>query len=153
MVSSSASTVEQYLDELTAPRQSDVSQILSLIRKNIPIGFDEVMAWGMIVFQVPIAVSGPTYNKQPLAAVALASQKNYISIYLTTVYASEELTEEFKQRWTRSGKKLDMGKSCVRIKSLDDADLDTIAWAVSQMDPVQVCALYESTHRLGGTRQ
>lgn len=142
MVSSAALTVEQYLMELDEPRKSEITEILNLLRKSLPEGFDEVMAWGMIVFQVPFSVSGPTYNNQPLAAVALASQRNYISVYLTSVYASEQLTEEFRQRWSRNGKKLDMGKSCVRFKYLEDADLDTIAWAVSLFDPKQIVEQY-----------
>ncbi len=142
MVSSTASTVDQYLAELEEPRRQEIAELLALIRKNLPKGFDETMAWGMIVFQVPLEVSGPTYNDQPLAAVALASQKNYISFYLTSIYASKELTAEFHQRWKRSGMKLDMGKSCVRFKSLDKADLETLGWAVSLLDPVQFTQMY-----------
>ena len=142
MVSSAAATVEQYLAELDEPRRGEITELLGLIRQNLPKGFDETMAWGMIVFQVPMAVSGPTYNDQPLAAVALASQKNYISFYLSSIYASKELTAEFHERWARSGKKLDMGKSCVRFKSLDKADLETLGWAVSLLDPVQFTQMY-----------
>ncbi len=137
MVSSAASTVDQYIAELQEPRRREIAELLALIRSNLPKGFDETMAWGMIVFQVPLEVSGPTYNDQPLAAVALASQKNHISFYLSSIYASKELTAEFHQRWERSGKRLDMGKSCVRFKSLDKADLDTLGWAVSLLNPQQ----------------
>lgn len=142
MVSSAAATIEQYIAELEEPRRGEITELLGLIRQNLPKGFDETMAWGMIVFQVPMAVSGPTYNDQPLAAVALASQKNYISFYLSSIYASKELTAEFHERWARSGKKLDMGKSCVRFKSLDKADLETLGWAVSLLDPVQFTQMY-----------
>ena len=142
MVSSAAATVEQYLAELEGPRRDEITELLGLIRQNLPKGFDETMAWGMIVFQVPLAVSGPTYNDQPLAAVALASQKNHISFYLSSIYASKELTAEFHERWARSGKKLDMGKSCVRFRSLDKADLETLGWAVSLLDPVQFTQMY-----------
>ena len=142
MVSSAAATVEQYLAELEEPRRDEITELLGLIRQNLPKGFDETMAWGMIVFQVPLAVSGPTYNDQPLAAVALASQKHHISFYLSSIYASEELTAEFHERWARSGKKLDMGKSCVRFRSLDKADLETLGWAVSLLDPVQFTQMY-----------
>ena len=142
MVSSAAVTVEQYLAELEEPRRGEIAELLDLIRHNLPKGFDEAMAWGMIVFQVPMSVSGPTYNGQPLAAVALASQKNYISFYLSSIYASKELTAEFHERWERSGKKLDMGKSCVRFKCLDKADLETLGWAVSLLDPVQFNQMY-----------
>ena len=142
MVSSTAATVEQYLAELEEPRRGEITELLGLIRQNLPNGFNETMAWGMIVFQVPLAVSGPTYNDQPLAAVALASQKNYISFYLSSIYASKELTAEFHERWERSGKKPDMGKSCVRFKSLDKADLETLGWAVSLLDPIQFTQVY-----------
>jgi len=142
MVSSAAATVEQYLAELEGPRRDEITELLGLIRQNLPKGFDETMAWGMIVFQVPLAVSGPTYNDQPLAAVALASQKNHISFYLSSIYASKELTAEFHERWARSGKKLDMGISCVRFRSLDKADLETLGWAVSLLDPMQFTEMY-----------
>ncbi|MEY4410400.1 MAG: hypothetical protein RLZ99_873 [Actinomycetota bacterium] len=142
MVSSNAATVEQYLAELKEPRRSEITALLDLIRDNLPAGFIEVMAWGMIVFQVPLEVSGPTYNDQPLAAVALASQKNHISFYLSAIYASKELTAEFQSRWANSGKRLDMGKSCVRFTSLEKADLNALAWAVALFDPLELSDLY-----------
>lgn len=142
MVSSSAATVEQYIFELAEPRRSELEQLLGLIREHLPEGYIETMAWGMIVFQVPIEISGPTYNQQPLAAVGLASQKNHISFYLSAIYASEELTAEFHDRWERSGKKLDMGKSCVRFRSLDKADLETLAWACTLLDPREFTNMY-----------
>jgi hypothetical protein len=151
MVSSNAATIEQYLAELAEPRRSEISKLLDLIRDNLPAGFIETMAWGMIVFQVPFEVSGPTYNDQPLAAVALASQKNHISFYLSAIYASEELTGEFQLRWANSGKRLDMGKSCVRFTSLEKADLETLAWAVSRFDPVRFSEMY-SCARSGMSR-
>jgi Domain of unknown function (DU1801) len=144
MVSSNAATVEHYLAELKEPRRSEITVLLDLIRDNLPAGFIETMAWGMIVFQVPLEVSGPTYNDQPLAAVALASQKNHISFYLSAIYASKELTSEFQSRWANSGKRLDMGKSCVRFTSLEKADLETLAWAVSRFDPVRFSETYSS---------
>jgi hypothetical protein len=142
MVSSKATTVDQYLAELPEPRKSEIKELISLVRANLPPGYEEAMAWGMVVFQVPLYVSGPTYNDQPLAAVALASQKNHISFYLSSIYASEKLTAEFHKRWDRSGKKLDMGKSCVRFKSLDKADLETLSWAVSLLTPEQFTQMY-----------
>jgi hypothetical protein len=148
MVSSNAVTIEQYLAELAEPRRSEISQLLDLIRANLPSGFIETMAWGMIVFQVPLEVSGPTYNDQPLAAVALASQKNHISFYLSAIYASEELTGEFQSRWANSGKRLDMGKSCVRFTSLEKADLETLAWAVSRFDPVRFSEMYMQARQI-----
>ncbi len=148
MVSSNAVTIEQYLAELADPRRSEISQLLDLIRANLPAGFIETMAWGMIVFQVPLEVSGPTHNDQPFAALALASQKNHISFYLSAIYASEELTSEFQLRWANSGKRLDMGKSCVRFTSLEKADLETLAWAVSRFDPVRFSEMYMQARQI-----
>lgn len=143
MVSSAAQTVSQYLQELPLERRKDVAALRKLIKENLPGGFREAMNWGMICYQVPLSVSGPTYNKQPLAAVALAAQKNNISIYLLSIYASKKLTSEFNRRWLRSGKKLDMGKSCIRFKTLDAADTETIAWAVGLLNPEEFTQMYQ----------
>lgn len=143
MVSSKAATVGEYLQDLSPERRKDISRLRKLIRGNLPSGFREAMCWGMICYQVPLSVSGPTYNKQPLVAVALAAQKNSISIYLLSIYASKKLTGEFNRRWLRSGKKLDMGKSCIRFKTLDAADLETISWAVGLLDPEEFSQMYQ----------
>ena len=147
---SSATTVDAYLGQLSETRADELSRILRLVRDNLPAGFDETMAWGMITFQVPLDVSGPTYNNQPLAAVSLASQKNHISFYLSSIYASKELTDEFHSRWQRSGKKLDMGKSCVRFRSLEQADLETLAWAVSLVNPEEFTQMYLQARKSRG---
>ncbi len=142
MVSSSAQSVEAYLDELSAERRVPLSKLRELVLASLPDGYKEEMEWGMICYQVPLSLSGPTYNKKPLASVAIASQKNYISIYLLGIYASDQLTQEFLERWQQSGKKLDMGKSCVRFKTLADADLETIAWACGLLNPSEFVSMY-----------
>lgn len=142
MVSSSAHSVEAYLDELSAERRTHIAQLRDIVLAALPAGYQEAMEWGMICYQVPLSISGPTYNQKPLAAVAIASQKNYISIYLLGIYASQELTDEFHSRWQLSGKKLDMGKSCVRFKTIDGADLETISWACGLLTPTEFSAMY-----------
>jgi len=142
MVSSSATTVGQYLQQIEPARRQDMETLVELIRGNIQPGHQEGMTFGMFGWQVPLEVSGPTYNKQPLAPVALAVQKNHISLYLMSIYASQELTDEFQSRWESSGKKLDMGKACIRIKSLDHADFATIAWAVGLLTPKEFTEMY-----------
>ena len=141
-MSSSAATVEQYLAELDSERSEQIASLRELVLASLPKGYEEAMEWGMICYQVPLSVSGPTYNQKPLASVAIASQKNYISVYLLGVYASEELTAEFHQRWEKSGKKLNMGKSCVRFKTLADADLETIRWACGLLNTKEFTAMY-----------
>lgn len=142
MVSSSATSVSQYLAELPAERRKDIKALIKVVDQSIPSGFKKEMRWGMITYSVPLSISGPTYNQQPLACVAIASQKNYISIYLMAIYASSKLTKEFEKRWVAEGKKLNMGKSCVRIKTLEDANLGAIAWAASLMTPKEFTKMY-----------
>lgn len=138
---SQAATIKEYLSELEAQRAKDIKELVELTRKNIKPGFDETMRWGMISYEVPIELSGPTYNKQPLNYIGIASQKHHISFYLMGIYAGEGLLEEFQTRWAKSGKRLDMGKGCVRFKTLEQADLKTLAWAIKQQTPRQLIAL------------
>lgn len=149
MVSSLAKTVQQYLDELPAERRTDITALVELVRDSLPAGYEQVMAWGMVGYQVPMSISGPTYNNQPIGPVAIAAQKHHISLYLLSIYASQQLTDEFRSRWTASGKRLDMGKSCIRFRSLEDADLDTIRWAVSLLTPFEFCELYRRAKKSG----
>lgn len=147
MVTSSASTVSQYLAELDSDRRKDIKALIRVVDQSIPAGFIKEMRWGMIVYSVPLSISGPTYNKQPLACVGIASQKNYISIYLMAIYSAESLTKEFERRWTSEGKKLNMGKSCVRLKTLDDANLDAVAWAAALLEPKEFTKMYLEARR------
>lgn len=129
MVSSSAVTVADYIGELPADRAEAVTALVELVRANIPVGYVETMRWGMISYEIPLEISGPTYNGQPLNYVAIASQKNHLSVYVMGIYAVPGADVEFRQRWEASGKRLNMGKACVRFTSLDKADLPTLEWA------------------------
>lgn len=138
---SSAITVKQYLDELDSERAPQIRELVKLVRNNIKPGFIETMRWGMISYEIPIEVSGETYNKQPLNYVAIASQKNYISVYVLGIYANDNDPIEFRSRWAASGKKLNMGKACVRFKTIQDADLPTLAWAIRRLSVNQYLKL------------
>lgn len=140
---SNAPTVSKYLKELDSNRAAQIKKLVELVRANLKPGFVETMRWGMISYEVPMELSGDTYNHQPLNYVAIASQKQYISVYLTT-YAQPEVQAEFERRWAAAGKKLNMGKSCVRFKSLEGADLPTLAWAVKRLDAKQFVKLVKS---------
>lgn len=144
---SDATTVEQYLAELPVERRADVTALVQLVRRSIQPGFVETMRWGMVTWEVPLGLSGPTYNGEPLAYVAVASQKRHISIYLMSVYSDVDTAAGFERRWADSGKRLDMGKSCVRFTRNDNADLDSIAWAVGLMSPTDNVA---RAHELRG---
>jgi uncharacterized protein YdhG (YjbR/CyaY superfamily) len=131
MVQSKASTVAEYLAELPDERRAEVSAVRDVILASLPSGYVEGMMWGMITWSVPLEVSGPTYNKQPLAYVSLAAQKNYYSLYLTTVTDPGE--ESFRERYEATGKKLDMGKSCIRFKRASDLALDVIGEEIARL--------------------
>lgn len=149
---SKASTIKEYFSELEAQRAKDLKELVELTCKNIKPGFDETMRWGMISYEVPLELSGATYNKQPLNYIGIASQKHHISFYLMGIYAGPGLLEEFKTRWAKSGKKLDMGKGCVRFKTLDQADLKTLAWAIKLHSPKQLIALTPA-HQAANTKK
>jgi Domain of unknown function (DU1801) len=131
MVSSSAATVEEYLSELAPDRVQAIAAVRGLILANLPVGFVEAMRWGMIAYEVPLAVQPETYNGQPLMYAALASQKHYMSLYLTSVYASPGLTEWFVSEYKKTGKRLDIGKSCVRFRKLENLPLQLVGEVIA----------------------
>ena len=124
---SDAKTPEEYLSELDPTRREAISAVRDVILDNLPDGYEEVMQYGMISYVVPSSVIPDTYNGQSLMYIALASQKQYMSLYLTTVYADPSLSDWFKQRYLATGKKLNMGKSCVRFRKLENLPLDLVA--------------------------
>ena len=124
---SDAKTPEEYLTELEPKRLEAISAVRDVILDNLPDGYEEVMQYGMISYVVPFDAFPETYNGQPLMYIALASQKQYMSLYLTSVYADETVSEWFRERYLATGKKLNMGKSCVRFRKLEDIPLDLVA--------------------------
>lgn len=123
---SPAVTVEEYLASLPAVRREIVAAVRQAIRESLPKGYEEAMNWGMITYQVPLATYPDTYNGQPLMYAALGSQKNYLALYLTSAYMLPDGEAKLRAAYERAGKKLDMGKSCIRFKTLDDLELGTI---------------------------
>ena len=133
MVSSSATSVDSYLAELTPERSKDVAKLRELCLNHLPAGLEEAMNWGMISYQVPFSTVEQTYNNQPLLYAAIASQKQYISLYLMSIYAFDEAREKFESDWRESGMKLNVGKACIRFRNLDSAPLDVIQRALGQV--------------------
>jgi len=133
---SKASTVKEYLASLPADRRAATEAVRKVILKNLDKDFEEGMQYGMIGYYVPHRVFPAGYHcdpTKPLGYAALASQKGSISVYLTCVYGSDELRRWFVSEWKKSGKKLDMGKSCVRFKKVEDAALDVIGAAIKRV--------------------
>ena len=106
------------------------------------------MNWGMIAYQVPLETCPDTYNGQPLMYAALASQKNHMAVYLTGIYMSEEMRQEFEAKYKATGKRLDLGKSCVRFKKLENLPLELIGDAIAVMEVDEfVTRMKETTSR------
>ena len=117
---SKATTVEDYIKELPPDRATVITEMRKAIKKNLPKGFKEGMAYGMIGYYVPHSIYPAGYHvdpKQPLPFMSLASQKNGISLYHMGVYSDPKLNKWFTSEYEKAGVgKLDMGKSCIRFK-------------------------------------
>jgi len=131
---SKTTTVADYLAELPPERQQTIEKVREIILKNLPKGYEEVMNWGMITYQVPLEVYPDTYNKKPLMYAALANQKNHMAVYLTGIYMDEKLNQEFEDSYKKTGKRYDVGKSCVRFRKLDDLPLPLIGESIKAME-------------------
>ena len=142
MARSSATTPDEYIASLPADRREAVATVREVVNRNLPHGYAEGMAYGMIGWCVPLERFPDTYNGQPLGLAGLASQKNYISLYLNTVYGSREEEAWFKDRYAASGKKLNMGKSCLRFRHLDEVPLDVIGETIARADLDRTLAHY-----------
>jgi hypothetical protein len=143
MVSSKTPTVKNYLSELPGDRKSDIERVRATIRENLPVGYEEMMQFGMIAYCIPLSRYPETYNGAPLLYAALAAQKNHMAVYLMGIYADADLRKWFEAGYKTSGKKLDVGKSCVRFKTLDDLPLPLVGEAIARMPSEKFIALYE----------
>lgn len=140
-------TAEEYLQELPPERRAVVSAVREMILENLPAGYVESMNWGMISYEIPLETYPDTYNGQPLAYAGLAAQKNHYSLYLMGVYADGEEENWLREQYRKAGKKLDMGKSCLRFRKLEDLEMDAVARVVSGTRPEEFIAAYEANHR------
>lgn len=124
-----APTVDAYLAELPPDRRAAVQAVRRVFLGNLDEGFEEGMQYGMIGYYVPHRLYPKGYHcdpKQPLPFAALGSQKNYLSIHLMCVYGDGAAAERFRTAWAAAGKKLDMGKACIRFKRPEDLALDVL---------------------------
>jgi hypothetical protein len=147
---SKATTVEQYLSELPAERRPAIEAVRKVILANLDNDYEEGMQYGMIGYYVPHRVFPAGYHcdpRQPLSFASLASQKNHMSLYLMCVYGHEPLAKWFRDAWEKSGKKLDMGKSCIRFKRVEDVALDVVADAIRRVPAKKYIEHYEQALR------
>ena len=141
-----ATTVSQYLSSLSADERADIQKVRTVIRRNLPKGYKESLQWGMICYSVPFSRYSETFNGHELCYAALAAHKNYNSLYLMNVYGHRQTEKWFKAEFKKSGKRLDMGKSCVRFRHADDLPLDVIGEAIAATSVDDYINVYETSH-------
>ncbi len=138
---SKATTVKDYLAELSADRREAIEAVRAVILKNLDKPFEEGMQYGMIGYYVPHRLFPAGYHcdpRQPLPYAHLAAQKNHMALYLMAVYGDPKLAAWFTAAWKKSGKKLDMGKACIRFRKAEDLALDVIGETFRRA----TCAMY-----------
>jgi hypothetical protein len=145
-VRSYASTVDEYLAGLSADRRAALEAVRETILAHLPPGFEEGMQYGMISYHVPLDHFANPSNGQPVGLAALASQKRYLALYLGC-YGDPGEAKWLRERWTATGRKLDMGKSCIRFRRLDDVPLDVVGEAIARTSVEDVLARHERTRR------
>ncbi|MCU0388835.1 MAG: DUF1801 domain-containing protein [Chitinophagaceae bacterium] len=150
-MTSTASTVEEYLKELPQDRKDSFSKLRETILKNLPKGFEETMSYGMIGYVVPHSVYPPGYHcdpKLPLPFMALASQKHSINFYHMGIYSSPDLLKWFTDEYPKHAKgKLDMGKSCMRFKKEENIPFALIGELVKKVSAQDWIRQYEHVHK------
>jgi hypothetical protein len=150
---SQSKTVKEYLRELPEDRRTAISAVRETILKNLQPGFEEGMQYGMIGYYVPHSIYPAGYHcdhKQPVPFACLASQKNYMSLYLLSSYSGAGEEQWLREQFAKAGKKLDMGKSCVRFKKLEDLPLAVVGEAIRRVSVASYIATYEAA--LGAPR-
>lgn len=148
---SEAETVNEYLQSLPAERKEVVSKLRMVVRKNLPKGFEEVIGYGMIGYVVPFKLYPQGYHcnpETPLPFMGIASQKNFVAVYHMGIYADEKLSKWFQAEYSKLGiGKLDMGKSCIRFKKMDQIPYQLIGELSSKITTKDWINKYESAFR------
>lgn len=143
---SKAATVQAYLASLPPDRRRAIEAVRKVVLKNLDKGYIENMSYGVIGYCVPHSVYPKGYHcnpEQPLPFAGLASQKNYISLYLMCTYGNEPEKKWFESAWAKTGKRLNMGKACIRFKRVEDLALDVIGEAIRRMPAKKYIATVE----------
>jgi len=144
---SNAETVEDYLDELPPERRAAIATVRDVINQHLPDGYVEQMEWGMVSWVVPLTEYPDTYNGKPLCYVSLASQKNHMAVYLMGLYTEGSDEAWFRQQYADRDMLLDLGKSCVLFKRLDEVPLDVLGEAVARIPVAEFLARYEQARK------
>jgi uncharacterized protein YdhG (YjbR/CyaY superfamily) len=148
---SKATTPEQYLSALPEDRKEAMLKLSNAIKENLPQGFEEVISYGMLGYVVPHSIYPSGYHcdpKLPLPFINLASQKNFIALYHMGIYANKNLESWFVSEYPKHVKtKLDMGKSCIRFKKMEDIPFDFIGELAAKLSVEDWISIYEKAFR------
>ncbi len=149
-------SVKEYLESLPEDRRKAISKVRAAVNRGLPKGYKEGVQYGMIGWSVPHSLFPAGYHcdpKQPLPFAYLGNQKNHMSLHLMCVYGDEGQRKWFEGEWRKSGKKLDMGKACIRFRSAEDVPLDVVSAAVARVPVDQYVAHYTAALASGGKRK
>ena len=155
-MTSKAKTVAEYLTALPEERRAAISAIRKVILANLPKGYEECMNYGMIGYVVPHSIYPAGYHcdpKLPMPFAGLASQKNHMSLYVMTVYSQSATEKWFRKAWVAAGKKLDMGKCCVRFKKLEDVPLEVVGELIGRVPVKEYLAYVEKSLEANAKRK
>ena len=140
---SRSTTVDGYLESLPPEKRAVIAAGRKLVQANIPKGYAEFMNFGVINWGIPLSEFSNTYNGQPLCIVALGARKNYSALYLMGCYSDAKQTAFLKDEFKKAGKRFDMGKSCLRFKTLDDLELKSLGKVIGSVTPGQYLEMYK----------
>ena len=147
-MTSDAKTPEEYISALPQDRKDAISKLRKIILKRLPKGFSETISYGMLGYVVPHSIYPDGYHcdpKLPLPFMSIASQKNFVGVYHMGIYANKELYDWFVNEYPKhSNRKLDMGKSCIRLKKIEEIPYELIGELASKMTPNEWIDIYES---------
>jgi hypothetical protein len=153
MFTNKAATVAEYLAQLPEDRRTTIAAVRDVVLRHLPDGYQEMIGWGAITYAIPLERYPATYNKQPLCVAALAANKNYCSIYLMGAYGDGKTRQSLEAAFKKAGKKLDMGKACIRFKTADDLPLDVVGAAIAKLPAEEYIRIYEASRRKRGVQK
>lgn len=142
-----SAAVAAHMAKLPADRRREMEAVRAVVRRHLPAGYEEAMSGMCVVWQVPLKAYPDTYNGHPLWYAALAAQKNHLSLYLMNAYGDAALARRLRDGFKAAGKRLDMGKACVRFKAADDLALDAVAAVVASTPMARYIAFAKAVRR------
>jgi hypothetical protein len=147
MFTSRAGTVSEYLKQLPPETRKALAAVRAVVLENLPKGYKESIGWGAITYEIPLADYPNTYNGQPLCVAALSAGKQHCSIHLMAAYGNPKTRRWLEGQFAKAGKKLDMGKACVRFKSAQDLPLPAMGTVIARITPDKYIKAYEAGRR------